>query len=294
MTDLFSTRLTDDHARDMICVISRHEVKDALFSMRNDKSYVCLLALWIIVSCCNNLFKCISKIIANHVKESLKLLNYHLDHGPSRCAFKVDIQKSYDTVDWGFLKEVLVGFGFHARMIGWIMEYYGKLELINLCFVDDLFLFAHGDVDSAIMIKDALEEFKNVSGLTPSLPKSTAYFCNVLNHTKLLILKFLPFEEGQLPVKYLGVPLVSSRLIFRDCKELIKRVQSHVQDWKNKSLSTVGWLQLIKSVIGSMHIYWASVFILPSRVLLDIKQLMRGFLWCQGELRKGRAKVAWE
>ncbi|GKD52805.1 putative reverse transcriptase domain, reverse transcriptase zinc-binding domain protein, partial [Tanacetum coccineum] len=23
---------------------------------------------------------------------------------------------------WGFLKEVLVGFGFHARMIGWIME----------------------------------------------------------------------------------------------------------------------------------------------------------------------------
>nr|GFC18812.1 hypothetical protein [Tanacetum cinerariifolium] len=37
-TDLFSTRLTDDHARDMIRVISRQEVKDALFSMGNDKS----------------------------------------------------------------------------------------------------------------------------------------------------------------------------------------------------------------------------------------------------------------
>ncbi|GJW52643.1 hypothetical protein Tco_0096728 [Tanacetum coccineum] len=43
-----------------------------------------------------------------------------------------------------------------------------------------------------------------------------------------------------------------------------------------------------------MHTFWSSVFILPSRVLLDIEQIMRGFLWCQGSMRKGRAKVAWE
>nr|GFC22931.1 hypothetical protein [Tanacetum cinerariifolium] len=35
---LIMIRLTDDHARDMIRVISRQEVKDALFSMGNDKS----------------------------------------------------------------------------------------------------------------------------------------------------------------------------------------------------------------------------------------------------------------
>ncbi|GKC06817.1 hypothetical protein Tco_0998427 [Tanacetum coccineum] len=169
-----------------------------------------------------------------------------------------------------------------------------KLELINLCFADDLFLFAHGDVNSARVIKEALDEFKDASGLVPSLPKSTAYFCNVLNHTKLAILHILPFEEGRLPVKYLGVPLVSSRLIFRDCKELIVKVQDRVNDWKNKSLSIAGRLQLIQSIMGSMHIYWASVFILPTRVLLDIEQLLRGFLWCQGNMRKGKAKVSWE
>ncbi|GKA33637.1 hypothetical protein Tco_0720066 [Tanacetum coccineum] len=327
------------------------------------------------ISCCNVMFKCISKIIANCIKECLKVLvssnqsafvpgrsiannilltqelmhNYHLDRGLPRCAFKVDIQKAYDTVDWDFLKKVLIGFGFHTRMIGWIMEcvtttafsisingslygffkgkrdllqgdplspylftlimeiltlmlqrgarnapyftyhrYCSKLELINLCFVDDLFLFAHGDVDSASVIKNALFEFKEASGLVPSLPKSTAYFCNVLNFTKIAILQILPFEEGRLPVKYLGVPLVSSRLIFRDCKGLLEKVQARIDDWKNKSLSAAGRLQLIRSVIGSMHVYWASVFILPSRVLLDIEQIMRGFLW------KGSAKVAWE
>ncbi|GKC74970.1 putative reverse transcriptase domain, reverse transcriptase zinc-binding domain protein, partial [Tanacetum coccineum] len=172
--------------------------------------------------------------------------------------------------------------------------YCSKLDLVNLCFADDLFLFSHGDVNSSKVIMEALDEFRDASGLTPSIPKSTAYFCNVLNHVKLSILQIFPFEEGKLPVKYLGVPLVSSRLMFRDCKELIEKVQARVDNWKNKFLSTAGRLQLIQSVIGSLHVFWASVFVLPSQVLLDIEQIMRGFLWCQGKLRNGQAKVAWE
>ncbi|GKA53967.1 reverse transcriptase domain, reverse transcriptase zinc-binding domain protein [Tanacetum coccineum] len=137
------------------------------------------------------------------------------------------------------------------------------LNIINLCFADDLFLFAHGDVNSARVIMEALDEFKNTSGLVPSLPDSTAYFPNVLNYIKLDILNVLPFEEGKIPVKYLGVPLVFSRLIYCDCKELVKKVKSKINDWKNKFLSFA-------------------------------EKLMRGFIWRQGDIRKGRAKVAWE
>ncbi|GJU15267.1 hypothetical protein Tco_1143233 [Tanacetum coccineum] len=43
-----------------------------------------------------------------------------------------------------------------------------------------------------------------------------------------------------------------------------------------------------------MHIYWASVFILPNRIVHDLEQLMRGFLWCQGEMKSGKAKVDWD
>ncbi|GJS68244.1 putative RNA-directed DNA polymerase [Tanacetum coccineum] len=173
-------------------------------------------------------------------------------------------------------------------------RYCDKLNLINLCFADDLFLFAYGDVDSTRVIKEGLDEFKIASGLIPSLPKSTAYFCNVLNHVKISILNVLPFEEGRLPVKYLGVPLVSSRLMVRDCKELVEKVKNRIHDWRNKSLSMAGRLQLIRSVIGSMHVFWASVFIIPNGVLVDIEQCMRNFLWSPGASLKGKAKVAWD
>ncbi|GJT67199.1 putative reverse transcriptase domain, reverse transcriptase zinc-binding domain protein [Tanacetum coccineum] len=56
----------------------------------------------------------------------------------------------------------------------------------------------------------------------------------------------------------------------RDCKKLIDHIRSRINDWKNKSLSAAGRLQLIRSVLSSMHVYWASVFILPTHILLDI------------------------
>ncbi|GJZ64169.1 hypothetical protein Tco_0620590 [Tanacetum coccineum] len=158
--------------------------------------------------------------------------NYHLDRGTPRCAFKVDIQKAYDTVDWEFC-EIHHGL-VHARHDCLDNGVFcSKLELINLCFADDLFLFAYGDVHSASIIKEALEEFKgSVPILTPSLPKSWH----------------------------------------------ISGSNSNPRLEKQDTLSALEHLQLIRSVLGVMHIYWASVFILPSRVLLNIEQLEGFFM----------------
>ncbi|GJU36268.1 hypothetical protein Tco_1184622 [Tanacetum coccineum] len=137
------------------------------------------------------------------------------------------------------------------------------MEIINVCFADDLFIFASGDVESAKFTLESLEEFKLTSGLVLSIPKCMAYFCNVLTHVKLAILSIMPFSEGTLPVKYLGVPLISSRLLNKECKIIVERVKNHIGDWKNKFLSFTGRLQLCKSVTSSMHVYWALVLILP-------------------------------
>ncbi|GJU98891.1 hypothetical protein Tco_1328162, partial [Tanacetum coccineum] len=136
-------------------------------------------------------------------------------------------------------------------------------------------------------------EFKKISSLVPSIPKSTVFFCNVRNHVKLAILNIMRFNRGKFPVKYLGVPLISSRILNRDCKILVEKATNRIGDWKNKSLSYAG-LQLCKSVISSMQVYWASVLIIPKGIILDIQQLIRGFLWCNGALKREKAKVAWD
>ncbi|GKA28195.1 reverse transcriptase domain-containing protein, partial [Tanacetum coccineum] len=90
-----------------------------------------------------------------------------------------------------------------------------KLSILNLCFVDDLMLFFHGDVISASIIKRALDEFCLVSGI--------------------------------FPVKYLGIPMDLNRISKSDCKVLLENVKKRIDDWRNKNLSFVGRLQLIAS-----------------------------------------------
>ena len=65
-------------------------------------------------------------------------------------------------------------------------------------------------------------------------------------------------------------------------------------NWKNKCLSYAGRLQLVASVLESIHVYWATVFLLPQAVIDDINSLLKGFLWNQSEKANGRARVAWE
>ena len=49
-----------------------------------------------------------------------------MEHGTSAqdplCAYKLDLSKAYDRVDWVFLEEVMHKMGFSCRWIRWIMS----------------------------------------------------------------------------------------------------------------------------------------------------------------------------
>ncbi|GKD70678.1 RNA-directed DNA polymerase, eukaryota, reverse transcriptase zinc-binding domain protein [Tanacetum coccineum] len=112
-----------------------------------------------------------------------------------------------------------------------------ELKLTHMCFADDLMVLCNGDKESLKVIKESLEEFSNVSGLLPNLNKSTIFFGSMNEDKKRDLLEVLPFQYGKLPMKYLGVPLISKKLSLSDCKCLIENVEKRVNSWRNKLLS---------------------------------------------------------
>jgi len=155
-------------------------------------------------------------------------------------------------------------------------------------------IFSKGDVNSIRMIKNVLTEFQDLSGLYPNLNKSDVFLSGLLYAEKEQIIHILGFREGELPMKYLGVPLISSKLKVVYCKGLVDRLTSKVRHWTCRTLSYAGRVQLINSVLFSIQVYWASLFLLPGQVIKSVEQIMRSFLWSGSAMRTTRAKVAWE
>ncbi|GJT49871.1 sodium/hydrogen exchanger 6 [Tanacetum coccineum] len=296
--DLFYRVIDSHRAEFRVRDVTDTKFKDALFSMGDDKSpgpdgftSAFFKKAWDVVGNLDDLVSINQSafVLGRRISDNILLTqdlmrNYHQRRGPPRCAFKVDIQKAYDTVDWAFLKSILIGFGFHYKMVDWIMtcvsttsysvcvkgdlhgwfrgkrglrqgdplslylftlvieiltlilqqkvynfevfQYHHlceKQKIINLCFADDLFLFARGHSSSVDVIMQGLEEFKNVSGLVPSIPKSTAFFCNVPSALKASILNSMPFTEGFLPVRA-SVFILPARII-HDLEKLMRAME---------------------------------------------------------------------
>ncbi|KAL0302139.1 UNVERIFIED_CONTAM: putative ribonuclease H protein [Sesamum calycinum] len=176
------------------------------------------------------------------------------------------------------------GFSYHWRC--------KELGLFQLCFADDLLLFCKADVASVQVLRHGLDEFAKLSGLHANPQKSQLILSRSAQGVREHILAALQFQEGQLPLRYLGLPLLASWLSISDCQPLLLKIDSRIKGWESIQLSFAGRLQLIKSVLMSLNVYWAMAFILPKGVIREVEKKMRKFLW-KGNSTVGYPKVAW-
>ncbi|KAL2225359.1 UNVERIFIED_CONTAM: Retrovirus-related Pol polyprotein from type-2 retrotransposable element R2DM [Sesamum indicum] len=174
-----------------------------------------------------------------------------------------------------------------------IMEKCEPTKILQLGFADDLLLFCKVDFDSLRVLKMGLDRFADWSGLRLNIHKSHVVISRSAQGWKDQILAVMGFQEGQLPMRYLGLPLQSSRLTINDCQSLLLKIDARINGWEGISLSYAGRIQIIKSVLSATSTYWASDFILPKTVIKQIEKRLRNFLW-KGNYTLGYAKVAWK
>lgn len=332
------------------------------------------------IACCNTLYKGITKLISARLKHILPHIIspnqagfiqgrqifhnisivqdlvgvYNRKSTPPCCMIKVDIRKAYDSVDWGFLQEMLVAMNFPQKFIGWIMacvsstsfslcingstygffqgkrglrqgdpmspllfvicmeylsrllNYAGKqkgynfhyrcksLALNHLVFADDLIIFCKGDYESIMWNLRSLATFAASSGLNANAGKSAIYTCNMDEGVKQKVLQTTKYNEEALPFSYLGVKISAKKLGKDDCQFLIDKIASRLRTWGVRSLSYAGRAQLVNSVLLNLHSYWASILVLPKKVIEGVITACRNYLW-DGKMSSSKTPlIAWD
>ncbi|GJS93810.1 putative RNA-directed DNA polymerase, eukaryota, reverse transcriptase zinc-binding domain protein [Tanacetum coccineum] len=205
---LFMNKLPSDKALFMVRQVTNDEIKDAIFNIGNDKApgpdgftSVFFKKAWDNVGedVCFRFHDTMIKWIMACISSTSYSINVNGElHGYFKG--KRGLRQGYPISPYLFIvvMEILMlmlkrrvresgDFGYHNRC--------SKQKIINICFVDYLIMFSRGDIHSAKILIEALEEFKYALGLVPSILKSTIFFCNVVAHVKTAILQLMPFEE---------------------------------------------------------------------------------------------------
>lgn len=109
-----------------------------------------------------------------------------------------------------------------------------------------------------------------------------------------MISSFLVFTVGSLPFTYLGCPIFRGKPKVSHFQIITDRIKSMLSTWKGTSLSIMGRVQLVKSIIHGMLVYSFHVYLWPRRLLRSLDTWIKNFIWSGDVLTRKVCKVSWK
>ncbi|XP_059623148.1 uncharacterized protein LOC132266309 [Cornus florida] len=226
------------------------------------------------------------KIQDNLIIASELLRGFGAKHAPPTLAWKVDLRKAYDSVQWEFPFSLLQLYGFRNKWIGWV-----KAAVTTVQF--------------SIMVNGSPHGFFQPSrGLRQGCPLSPLLFTLVIEYLSSmfefeclkehLVASPTAIKAGVFPFTSLGLPISDRGIRRLDCKPLIDKVVAATIRWASMNLSMAGRIELLRAVVTPMLLYWSLVYSIHAAVINLIERRMRNFAWGHNEINLKLHSICWK
>ena len=124
--------------------------------------------------------------------------------------------------------------------------------LNHLMFAYDVMIFCKAHPLTLQIISNSFKAFHKCAGLHANHDKSQMVFGGCSPHLQQQCLEITGFQEGTFPMRYLGVPIIASRLSKLECRALVDKIVAKIRLWSTRNISFAGRAQLLNIVIFGM------------------------------------------
>ncbi|GJU50245.1 putative RNA-directed DNA polymerase [Tanacetum coccineum] len=162
-----------------------------------------------------------------------------------------------------------------------------------LQYANDALFFGEWSRWNAKNLIHILKCFELGSGLKVNLAKSRILGVGVPINVVQEVSASLGCAHDSLPFIYLGLPVGRKMRLCVGWDTVVNRVRNRLSSWKAKSLSIGGRLTLVKSVLGSIPIFYLSLFKSPVKIIDMLESLRCRFFWGFKEGQSGMYWVKW-
>jgi hypothetical protein len=163
-----------------------------------------------------------------------------------------------------------------------------------LQYADDTILCLENEVQSVENMKLLLGFYEKMSGLKINFNKSEALMVSHDCEKAIEFADLMNCATGVWLIKYLGVPVTSSKLHVIDWLPVEEKMVKRLDGWKGSALSFGGKLILINSSLSSIPTYYMSMYLLPKTILEKMDKTRKKFFWQGGGEKKKYHLVKWD
>ncbi|GJX71531.1 putative RNA-directed DNA polymerase, eukaryota, reverse transcriptase zinc-binding domain protein [Tanacetum coccineum] len=132
-----------------------------------------------------------------------------------------------------------------------------------------------------------LKCFEEASGLKVNISKSRLFSVGVSNDEVEMVASFIGCAFDCLHFMYLWLSMGVKISFICGWNEVVNRFRSRLSAWKAKALSIGGRLTLVKSVLGSLPIYYLSLFKAPQKIINLLEAIRCRFFWGFKDFQRG-------
>jgi hypothetical protein len=137
----------------------------------------------------------------------------------------------------------------------------------HILYAGDVFICCVGSKKNISCLLRIFKEYSDTFGQLVNFDKSKLYTGAMTTTRQNMLAQLSGFAVGTLPFQYLGCPIFQGKPKRIHFQSIVDRIKVKLATWKGVSLSIMGRVQLVKSIVHGMLVYSFHIYRWPIRLL---------------------------